>query len=171
MVVCLSLELLCGELQHSAWRLTWSQLSISRLPAVQSWVACHTMTLICLLDLELPSVNWKPVCAISCTNCLVLNWLLTDFEGWYLAVGNQQVNIKTWCTTFERPFFSTKPLSPVNTIQPVVHRLSNRFDNWLYRVYKHWTGCQTRLTTGLTNGCIVYTAGCTTRFDNRLNEQ
>ena len=28
---------------------------------------------------------------------------------------------------------------------------------------------------GLTNGCIVYTAGChtgcTTRFDNRLNEQ
>jgi len=37
------------------------------------------------------------------------------------------------------------------------------------------TGCQTRLTTGLTTGCIVYTAGCqtgcTTRFDNRLNEQ
>jgi len=34
---------------------------------------------------------------------------------------------------------------------------------------------QTRLPTGLTNGCIVYTAGCqsgcTTRFDNRLNEQ
>jgi len=32
-----------------------------------------------------------------------------------------------------------------------------------------------RLTTGLTNGCIVYTAscqtGCTTRFDNQLNEQ
>ena len=30
-------------------------------------------------------------------------------------------------------------------------------------------------TTGLTTGCIVYTAGCktgcTTRFDNRLNEQ
>ena len=38
--------------------------------------------------------------------------------------------------------------------------LSNRLDNWLYRVYKHSTGCQTRLTTGLTNGCIVYTAGC-----------
>jgi len=37
------------------------------------------------------------------------------------------------------------------------------------------TCCQTGLTTGLTNGCIVYTAscqtGCTTRFDNRLNEQ
>jgi len=37
------------------------------------------------------------------------------------------------------------------------------------------TGCQTCLTTGLKNSCIVYTAGCqsgcTTRFDNRLNEQ
>jgi len=36
-------------------------------------------------------------------------------------------------------------------------------------------GCLTRLTTGLITGCIVYTAGCqtgcTTRFDNRLNEQ
>jgi len=52
------------------------------------------------------------------------------------------------------------------------HRLSNWFDNRLYRVYKHSIGCQTRLTTGLTNGCIVYTAscqaGCITRFDNRL---
>jgi len=54
-------------------------------------------------------------------------------------------------------------------------RLSNRFDNRLYRVQKHSTGCQTRLTTGLTTCCIVYTAGCQTgctiRFDNRLNEQ
>jgi len=44
-------------------------------------------------------------------------------------------------------------------------RLSNRIDNRLYRVYKHLTGAC----------CIVYTAGyqtgCTTRFDNRLNEQ
>ena len=50
--------------------------------------------------------------------------------------------------------------------------LSNRLDNRLYGVYKHSTGCQTRLTTSLTNGCIVYTAGCqtgcTTRFDNRF---
>ena len=49
--------------------------------------------------------------------------------------------------------------------------LSSRFENRLYRVYKHSTGCQTRLTTG----CIMYTAscqtGCTTPFDNRLNEQ
>ena len=37
-------------------------------------------------------------------------------------------------------------------------RLSNRFDNRLHRVYKHSTGCQTRLTTGLTTGWMfVYT--------------
>ena len=46
--------------------------------------------------------------------------------------------------------------------------LSNRFDNRLYRVYKHSTGCQTRLTTGLTNGWIVYTAGCQTGCQTRL---
>jgi len=40
------------------------------------------------------------------------------------------------------------------------NRLSNRIDNRLYRVYKHSKGCQTRLTTVLTTGCIVYTAGC-----------
>jgi len=37
------------------------------------------------------------------------------------------------------------------------------------------TGFQTRLTTGVRTGCIVYTAGCqtgcTTWFGNRLNEQ
>jgi len=42
--------------------------------------------------------------------------------------------------------------------------LSNRFENRLYRVYKHSTGCQTRLTTVWQNGCIVYTAGCQTVF-------
>jgi len=45
---------------------------------------------------------------------------------------------------------------------PLSNRLSDRFDNQLYRVYKHSTGCQTRLTTGLTTGCIVYTTGCQT---------
>jgi len=66
---------------------------------------------------------------------------------------------------------------PIYTIQPVVkpvvkpvwqpvkclytrynrlsNGLTNRFDILLYRVYKHSTGCQTRLTTGLTTGCIV----------------
>jgi len=49
---------------------------------------------------------------------------------------------------------------------PFSKRLSNRFDNRLYRVYKHSTGwldvclhdtagCQTGCTTGLTTGCIV----------------
>jgi len=40
------------------------------------------------------------------------------------------------------------------------NQLSIRFDNRLYRVYEHSTGCQTRLATGLTTGCIVYKAGC-----------
>jgi len=60
----------------------------------------------------------------------------------------------------------------VYTIQPVVKSVVKPVVNRLYRVYKHSTGCQTRLATGLTTGCIVYTAGCqnrcTTRFDNRL---
>jgi len=50
-----------------------------------------------------------------------------------------------------------RPLNPVYTIQPAV----NRFDNRLYRVNKHSTGCQygcqTGVTTGLTTGCIQYT--------------
>ena len=65
--------------------------------------------------------------------------------------------------------------TPFSRYNLLSNRLSNRFDNRLYRVYKQSTGCQTRLTSGLTNGRIVYTAGCqtgcTTRFDNRLNEQ
>jgi len=69
----------------------------------------------------------------------------------------------------------SRSFSPFTQNNLLSNRLSNRFDNRLYRVYKHLTGCQTRLTTGLTNGCIVYTAGCQTsctiRFDNRLNEQ
>jgi len=66
---------------------------------------------------------------------------------------------------------------------------SNRFDNRVNVCIHDTTGCQTGMTTGcivytniqpgcltrLTTGCIVYTAGCqtgcTTRFDNRLNEQ
>jgi len=35
------------------------------------------------------------------------------------------------------------------------NRLSNGFDNRLYRVYKHLPGCETGLTTGLTTGCIA----------------
>ena len=49
--------------------------------------------------------------------------------------------------------------------------LSNRFDNRLYRVYKHSTGCQTRLTTGCIVYRVGYQTGCTIQFDNRSNEQ
>ena len=66
---------------------------------------------------------------------------------------------------------SYHPKAPFTRYILLSNQLSGRFDNRLYRVYKHSTGCQTRLT----NGCIVYTVGCqtscTTRFDNRLNEQ
>ena len=38
------------------------------------------------------------------------------------------------------------------------NRFYNRFDNWLYRVNKHPTGCQAGLTTRLTTGWMfVYT--------------
>ena len=51
--------------------------------------------------------------------------------------------------------------------------LSIRLSNRLYHVYKHSTYCQIRLTTGLTNGCIVYTVlfvqhGCQTGCQTRL---
>jgi len=64
-----------------------------------------------------------------------------------------------------------KPVwQPSKCLYTRYNRLSNRFDNRLYRVYKHSAGCQTRLTSG----CIVYTAGCQTglynRFDNRVQQ-
>ena len=40
------------------------------------------------------------------------------------------------------------------------NRLSNRFDNRVNVCIHNTTSCQTRLTTSLTNGCIVYTASC-----------
>jgi len=65
--------------------------------------------------------------------------------------------------------------APFTRYNLLSNQLSKRFDNWLYRVYKHSTGYQTHLTTGLTTSCIMYTAGCqtgcTTWFDNRLNKQ
>ena len=57
-------------------------------------------------------------------------------------------------------FGGEKPQAPFTRYNLLSNRLSNRFNNRLYRVYKHSTGCQTRLTTGLTTSCIVYTAGC-----------
>jgi len=77
--------------------------------------------------------------------------------------------------TIEPSAVQLKPFTRYNLLSNRLSmRLSILFENRLHRVYKHSTGCQTRLTTGLTTGCIVYTAdcqtGCTTRFDNRLNE-
>jgi len=52
--------------------------------------------------------------------------------------------------------------------------LSNRIDNRLYRVYKHSTGDNrlSRVYSPLFNRLSNrYQTGCTTLFDNRLNEQ
>ena len=89
-----------------------------------------------------------------------------------------------------------EPQPPFTRYNRLSNRLYNQFDNRLYRVNKHPTGCQTScqtglttglttvlneqlfvqpvvnlgcttgLTTGLTTGCIVYTN--IYRFDNRL---
>jgi len=50
--------------------------------------------------------------------------------------------------------YSVIAKAPFTWYNLLSNRLSNRIDNWLYRVYKHSTSCQTRLTTGW--------------FDNRL---
>jgi len=67
--------------------------------------------------------------------------------------------------------FGTLKLRLHDTTGCQAHCQTGCQNNRLYRVYKHSTGCRTRLTTGLTNGYIVYTAGCqtggTTRFDNQ----
>ena len=45
---------------------------------------------------------------------------------------------------------------------------------FVYTIQPWYNGCQTALTTDLTTSCIVYTAGCqtgcTTRFDNRVEQ-
>jgi len=73
----------------------------------------------------------------------------------------------TWCNLLSKRTTVIKPVwQPGKCLYTRYNRmsnpLSNGFDNRLYRVYQQpvWQ-----------NGCIVYTAGCTTRFDNRLNEQ
>jgi len=48
--------------------------------------------------------------------------------------------------------------APFTRYNLLSNRLSNQFDNTLYRVHKYSTGCQTRSTTGLTTGWMfVYT--------------
>ena len=85
-----------------------------------------------------------------------------------------ELKVTDWALDSSRNLtFITK--APFTRYSLLLNRLSVWFDNWLYRVYKYSTGCQIRLTTSLTTGCIVYTAGCqtrcTTRFDNQLNKQ
>ena len=53
---------------------------------------------------------------------------------------------------------------------------TTRFDNrlneqWLFVQHAYQTGCQIRLTTALTTGCIMYTniQPVYNRFDNRLD--
>ena len=67
--------------------------------------------------------------------------------------------------------------TPFTRYNRLSKRLYKGFDNRLYRVNKHptgcQTGCQTGLTTGLTTGCIHDTAVLSNRlsngFDNRFN--
>ena len=61
--------------------------------------------------------------------------------------------VKPGCTTGLTTVLNEQPL--VECLYTRYNRLSNRFDNRLYRVYKHLPGCQTGLTSGLTTGCIV----------------
>jgi len=108
---------------------------------------------------------------------------------WVSCQANRYKIVCLWLYTYVYFILHSTFWSSVDTIQPVVKPVVNTV--WqLYLVYKHSTGCQTRLTTGLTIGCIVYAAscqtgltigcivhtagcqsGCTIRFDNRLNEQ
>jgi len=67
------------------------------------------------------------------------------------------VTSQTICKTDEHLPDTKAPFTRYNL-------LSNRFDNRLYHVHKHSTGCQTHLTTG----CIVYTPGCQTGLYNRF---
>jgi len=54
---------------------------------------------------------------------------------------------------------------------PLSKRFSNRFDNRLYRVYKHSTGCQTRLTTGLTKRLYRVYNRLSNRLYNRIDNR
>jgi len=59
---------------------------------------------------------------------------------------------------------STK--APFTRYNLLSNQLLNRFDNRLYRVYKHLTGCQSALTTGWTNMAVRLT-----RLSNRLSNR
>jgi len=93
----------------------------------------------------------------------VREYLLTDIASGFLhfciySSGTDVLPLRSICSScvsclwlmlHNRMVFNT----PFTRYSRLSNRLYNRFDNWLYRVNKHPTGCQ----TGLYN-----------RFDNRL---
>jgi len=80
------------------------------------------------------------------------------------SINNTIAQNYTWHTKF--------PNNPFTWYSRLSNRLYNRFDNRLYRVNKHPTGCQTGchtgLTTGLTTGCIHDTTDCQTGLTTGL---
>jgi len=52
--------------------------------------------------------------------------------------------------------------TPFTRYSRLSNRLYNRFDNRLYRVNKHPTGCQTGCQTNQLDVCLHDTAGCQT---------
>ena len=89
-----------------------------------------------------------------------------SYRNWMTSQGHRQSLTYTVKVVVSRKRCKTETLllqttkAPLTRYNLLSNRLPNRFDNRLYRVYKHSTGCQTRLTTDLTN-----------RSDNLLNEQ
>jgi len=88
------------------------------------------------------------------TSCVQQNYM---FSGSAVSAREDRVNPRLHDTTGCQPV--VKPVwQPVVLCIQTFNQLSNPFDNPLYRVNKHPTGCQTGLTTGLATGCMfVYT--------------
>jgi len=66
------------------------------------------------------------------------------------------------------PLWGEKPQAPFTRYNRLSNRFDNRFDNRLYRVYKHSTDCQTRLTTGLTKQLYRVYSWLSNRLYNQL---
>jgi len=106
-------------------------------------------------------------CDFSCS-CAAVDKISTDIAHMRGPSAIAKLLVEIW-----GPVFGTRELSTL-TLAHKLNMVSNiKAPFTRYNLLSN--PCQTRLTTGLTNGCIVYTAGCqagyTTRFDNRLNKQ
>ena len=81
---------------------------------------------------------------------------LEERNGYWLPVLYTQPELLLMLTVTLKP-----RLHDTTSCQTGCNRLSNqlynRFDNQLYRVNKHPTGCQSGCQKGLTTVCIVYT--------------